>query len=752
MINIITKHSSYNFGAMLQAYALQTTVKKLGADCKIINLRTQKKELMSSWKSPRGFINNVLTMFNKKDILSSYKKFEDFMATQYDLTDKYTSLNALKKQPTQAEVYIAGSDQVWNPLNIGDEFFLRFANKEKIIASYAASLGISYIPEGAKKIFKEYLNDFDYISVREEDAKNLLEKELGIKSQVNIDPVLLLDKDEWHKMAAQPKIKKPYILCYILYRPKWLNKWLKNLHKQSGLDIVLVSSDAYRHIYKNKIVRDAGPRELLGLIENAQCVITSSFHGTALSIATQKPFYAVVNPDMPSRIDNLLKTLGLQNRIVKENCNVDFSDIDYARVEELRIIQKEKSQEYLKEVIFNGRKKEKPQNIKEFQRGENISVIGDSCTGCTACANICPVGAIEMEENDEGFKYPHINSDKCTNCGLCLNKCHVVDEDKNTKENCKAYYGWHKDEKIRELSSSGGVFTAISDYVLKNNGVVIAAYFNQKEKRVIHASSDDIEFTKFRRSKYAESDIDASLVKIKEALNNNRMVLFCGTPCQCAGVRKYFGEEKNLIICDFLCHGVPSSKVFKEYLEHKEKKLKDTIQDYQFRTKTFGWSQHGINIKYEKHKEKNTVGRCEWFFLASMVYNMLLRKSCYTCNKAMYHKADITIGDFWGIYKYKPQINDNKGISCMLTNTNKGEEVLQKIKDSFEIFNLEKQYLEYAFKIKTHDKLIPKRNAMFEEYKSIGFEEFSKKHYRKQIALNKIIFKLKKHKYTKKGN
>ena len=310
-----------------------------------------------------------------------------------------------------------------------------------IRAAYAASLGISYLPEGTKSIIKEYLADMDYISVREKSAKALLSDLTGKEINVNIDPVFLLNKDEWKHLGTKTKIRKPYIMCYVLYRPGWLNNWLKRLHKNTGLDIVVVSTEAYRNIYHNDMVRDAGPKEFLGLIQNAEFVVSSSFHGVALSVANQKPFYAVVNPDMPSRISDLLSTLGLEDRIITDKSEAQTKDIDYAEAERRIETEREKSFKYLTHLIHDAKKhinrEEKNNNFCK----DNISIIGDKCTACKVCEKVCLVKAVFFKTDNEGFSYPYVDENKCIKCGVCIKTCHVNEHQKNSKEHSTAYYG-----------------------------------------------------------------------------------------------------------------------------------------------------------------------------------------------------------------------------------------------------------------------------------------------------------------------
>lgn len=747
-IALVTKYSAYNFGAMLQTYALQKTINRLDVECYVVDADRQRRPSMEPWRTPGQVVNNLFFLRYKKELTRGYERFDEFIKS-YSLTDHYPNYDALCLNPPVADVYLTGSDQVWNPLKINDSYFLRFAPEEAVRASYAASMGISHVPEGCKRLFSEYVEAMDYISVRESEAKDMISNLTGRNAEVHVDPVLLLEKDEWHELAVKPEVSTHYILCYILYRPKWLNSWLKQLHKVTGKQIVVISSSAYRNVYHNKMVRDAGPKEMLGWIQNADFVISSSFHGVALSIANHKPFYAVLNPSAPARISNLLRTFNLSNRIIEESSALDLKDIDFENVEKIRITEQKKSIDYLKFLISKPEKTEVTGLKKKDNLKETVDLIGDKCTGCTVCKDICPVSAINLKENDEGFKYPVINKDKCISCGKCLSKCHVINTTVNSKENCVAFWGWHKDEKIREQSTSGGAFSALADFVLQQRDVVIGAYYDSDTKRVVHGSSDEVNIEKFRRSKYVESDMSDSIEKIDLSLRAGKYVLFCGTPCQCAGVRSRFGYHEKLILCDFFCHGVPSPKVFRDFLEYKERRMHDRIKDYQFRTKDFGWSQYGHSTIYESGNKQKTVGRCEFFYTASMLDNLFLRKSCYTCDRNVYHVSDFTIGDFWGINNYDSRLNDNKGISIIITNTEQGATLLSEIKDAMEIYPLEKHYIEYAFRVKTADKQNEKRDLAFEEYNRIGIDKYIQKHYKKRLIIKKIIFMLKKKKFTR---
>lgn len=423
-IALTTKYSAYNFGAMLQTYALQKTIKKLGAECLVVDADRKRQNELMPWRSPRQIVQNLMFLFHKKELQIGYKRFEEFIDT-FSLSESYKSYDELKRNPPEADVYLAGSDQIWNPLDVQENYFLRYVPSDRIRASYAASMGISYMPEGAKRIWNEYLRDIDYISVREVTAKKLINEIAGRDSYVHVDPVLLLSPEEWDSEAVMPNFDRSYIFCYVLYRPNWLNLWLKKLHKETGKEIVVISSDAYRNIYHTKMVRDAGPCEMLGWLQNADFVISSSFHGVALSVANRKPFYAVLNPDAPARITDLLVKFDLENRIIDRNHGFELMPIDYARACEIQAKEQMHSLQYLQFLIDRPEKASRTEVKKEKVIG-TIASVGNKCTGCSVCAYICPTKAITMQVNDEGFQYPVIDNEICVKCSKCLRFCHTL--------------------------------------------------------------------------------------------------------------------------------------------------------------------------------------------------------------------------------------------------------------------------------------------------------------------------------------
>ena len=316
----------------------------------------------------------------------------------------------------------------------------------------------------------------------------------------------------------------------------------------------------------------------------------------------------------------------------------------------------------------------------------------NNCCGCRACANICPVSAITMQEDEEGFFYPVINEDKCTNCGLCkkvcpsLNKSEVFHEN-TLKPDC---YAVMADDETRLVSSSGGAFSLIANWILEQGGYVCGvAFVGQKVQHIIIDNKDDLH--KLRGSKYVQSDTNTVYSQIKDLLKNEEIVLFTGTPCQVAGLNTFLGKKyDNLYTVDLLCHGVPPQKVFDKYLE-ETMQPDDEFAHTSFRNKVEGWGVY-MTTTGKKYNGGATITDS---YLQAFIKNMCLRPSCGTCAyTTTQRESDITIGDFWAIERFDKKLNDNKGTSVILLNSKKGKQMLNEFKNEFQVCR--KVPLDYA--------------------------------------------------------
>lgn len=305
----------------------------------------------------------------------------------------------------------------------------------------------------------------------------------------------------------------------------------------------------------------------------------------------------------------------------------------------------------------------------------------EECCGCGACRLVCPINAISMLEDLEGFKYPSIDRAICTNCGLCSRICPFDKKETPQLDTQDIYAVRHKNLSELESSQSGGAFSVLVEHTLQNKGVVYGVVLEDLVVKHIRAT-DKEECSKFKGSKYVQSDLGNVYSQVKNDLKDGRLVLFSGTPCQVAGLSAFLKntDTSNLILCDLICHGVPSPRVWGDYAIYLENKYKDKIKSVNFRDKSFGWSTkdtYETILFFSGKKIKSTL------YLELFYREQTLRPSCGFCKYSSFNRcSDITIGDFWGWEKSLPHdFNaDNKGISLVLVNTELGKKIFEAIK------------------------------------------------------------------------
>lgn len=312
-----------------------------------------------------------------------------------------------------------------------------------------------------------------------------------------------------------------------------------------------------------------------------------------------------------------------------------------------------------------------------------LQITKQTCSGCSACNHICPSKAITMLEDERGFLYPTIEEEKCVDCGLCKKACNFNSFTENLpEERVICYAVRHKKEEEVKTSRSGAAFMALSDFVLDQSGIIFGAEFADP-KTVIHMA----EYTKdgvnkFKGSKYVQSDIGDCFTECADYLKNGRTVLFSGTPCQVHGLLSFLENKHiikdNLITVDIICHGVPSRKLWREYVAETERQHKVDIVSANFRNKElFGWKDHKESFIFSD----GTITTTTW--TTSFYNHVMFRESCYACPYVTPHRnSDITIADYWGIENNAPEFDDDKGVNLILIHTDKGKQVFEAIKEN----------------------------------------------------------------------
>lgn len=363
------------------------------------------------------------------------------------------------------------------------------------------------------------------------------------------------------------------------------------------------------------------------------------------------------------------------------------------------------------------------------------------CSGCSACANACPKKAIKLIEDNEGFKHPEIDQDKCINCGLCKKNCPVLNTSENKSLN-QCYVAYSNDEDAKKTSSSGGIFDLVAKNILKEHGIVIGAAFNDKME-LKHTAIEKIEdLEKLKGSKYLQSELDNIFSYIKEKINS-RKVLFVGTPCQVAGLHAFLKKDYDNLVCvDLFCHGVPSPKLFTKYIKELEKDNNSKVINYNFRDKSTGWETYSNTATFENSSK--TELRTDNDYMKLFLSDIALRESCYNCNFKLGNKySDITLGDFWGVQNYYPEMYNKKGVSAIIINTDKGKDIFEYIKDDLDWKECKlDEIVSGNPSIKKSSTMPNKRSEFFDNLDNDNILTLSKK-YASISFVKKIIKKLK---------
>lgn len=707
-IGIVTFHSAHNYGAVLQAWSLQQYLKQQGHEVEIVNLRLPviDKIYRLSYRShvkvcKSSVVNNMIneclyqarcfyTCCKNPGKREKYRKFERFINEKLPVTREYDCYEKLKEANLHYDALIAGSDQIWNAVmmkEINPAYFLQFGNKDALRISYAASIGTEEIPKEYGILFDRYLRDFDAVSVREKKAREQVMQHTDQPVALISDPTFLLKREDFEEISKKPKAQGRYIYVHNVHLKRVdsaLNGVAEELSKRLGIPII---HNWNKKIYKNEKGHfTGGIEEFLGLVSEAEYVVTNSFHCTVFAIIFHKNFITVPHYQHPDRMKNLLEELEIPEHLIGNLKQIpkDLSvlEIDYAKVDSRKEKMGEDARQFLTASLNRSKKKD---DRTYFEYKDSFR-----CYGCGACVDVCPEKAVRLEVDAEGFGYPVIDTAHCSHCNKCREVCTYHCESVKNPEIEKdplVYAAYHKDLDVVNASTSGGVFTSMYRNILQKRGSVAGVCYDEKMNVVYDIGDTEEACERFRGAKYVYADRKDIFVKVRELLELGKDVLFTGTPCQVAGLKCFLGKNyAGLVTVENICSGAASPKVFRKYCDFLEDNYKSRIVKFEFRNKFKGASTPFVlaefesgSIDVEKVKRNNLTSAIE--------RKIVQRPVCYDCEFAglKYGAADITLGDFDGNGKQYKNMNNPQGVSLIKINTEKGKVFFEGWKDELEL-------------------------------------------------------------------
>ena len=700
-VGLVTCYFKHNYGSALQAYATQRFLDLSDVECETVNVST----LTDFTKGKRRFylknalnfrfikekfgmvrlrLKRKLNRKLKKNLALRDEYFRRF-ERNFRLSRNFNSYAELSAYSAGYSSVVVGSDQLWLPVNVVSGYYtLGWAAEGVKRVSYATSFGFSYVSPAYKTLYADFLRKLDVISVRENNAVGLIEDEFSLPATKVCDPTMLLSADEWNDVAAKGrKYKEKYVFCYFLGKNRAHFEFAKRLAAKTGCKIVSINNcDVYNPVADKSAdycPYDVGPAEWLSLIRDAEYVCTDSFHGTVFSLIFRRKFFTFerfsnkARTSTNSRIYSLLGEMSATERLFNGEEDVEkalAAPIDFEKIS-LRIDSARKnSAKFFLDSL-------------DYVKTPAVTVAdlnGDECCGCGACENACPRNAVEMKADGEGFLRPVIDFQSCVKCGKCVRACPVLTARKTEEYEKSAYVVRNTDEKTLAASTSGGAFSAFAEAILSRGGVVFGAALSGGQ--VVHVKVTDKEgLAALRGSKYVQSRTGPIFREVKASLEEGKIVLFTGTPCQVAGLYGYLGRDYDgLYTLDFVCRAAVSPAVLSEYGKLNDEKF-GKIDEVKFRNKSFyGYDYSNLSLSrggkvvYHGGAESDAYLRV---FLGG-VSTRLSRAACRFKNSR--RLSSVTVWDCFDALDFDKGFDDNRGAGKVLVNSARGAELFEAAK------------------------------------------------------------------------
>lgn len=693
-VALSTWFSYHNYGTALQVTALYHLLSQLGKDVDVVNYvpvgKCVKRPVYNGVASVccelcNKTLNKIKSGVYARDSgvyapESRANLFDEFLDEHLTFTSKCTTLSDFEKLNDSYFTFVCGSDQIWNPTEHNPRYFFDYVSKSRLKVSYAPSVGCPRIEdEDVARRMKKLCGRFDALSTREESGSRIVSELTGRDVETVIDPTLLMGASQWNDLTGESVApSEPYLLAYMLGYNK--EHWKRIYELASLLDLPVRVIPVFKRDLKRKgcITDPVGPTEFVSLIANASYVCTDSFHGVAFSInfncdfCVFERFKRGASGSQNSRIYNVLEKMGLQARLALDGVSNGelVSKIVWTEPNRLLLAQREHSLNWLKDALAL----EPPaDDVKN-----NIKYNRSLCCGCGACEVACPVDAISMKLDEEGFWKANVNEDNCISCGKCRKACPLIHHESALPVGQGRLYSFKtQDEGQLMHSSSGGAGATIASAASSDGAYVLGCVYEDGRGAVgrLVSPGDSEGLSSLAGSKYTQEEVRDEL---KRAADCDGPLFVFGTPCQIQAARNLFSRRDDVTFIDFVCHGVPSRHLLNRYADwlnlcygHNPQKL-----HVDFRYKPRGWRERYIYTSDGSSESCRSQHEDPYFLLfeAGQCYG----QSCYECPWRATSAADVRMADYWG-----PRFSKDKtGVSMLLALTDRGERIIATLRQA----------------------------------------------------------------------
>lgn len=693
-VALSTWFSYHNYGTALQVTALYHLLSQLGKDVDVVNYvpvgKCVKRPVYNGVASVccelcNKTLNKIKSGVYARDSgvyapESRANLFDEFLDEHLTFTSKCTTLSDFEKLNDSYFTFVCGSDQIWNPTEHNPRYFFDYVSKSRLKVSYAPSVGCPRIEdEDVARRMKKLCGRFDALSTREESGSRIVSELTGRDVETVIDPTLLMGASQWNDLTGESVApSEPYLLAYMLGYNK--EHWKRIYELASLLDLPVRVIPVFKRDLKRKgcITDPVGPTEFVSLIANASYVCTDSFHGVAFSInfncdfCVFERFKRGASGSQNSRIYNILEKMGLQARLALDGVSNGelVSKIVWTEPNRLLLAQREHSLNWLKDALAL----EPPaDDVKN-----NIKYNRSLCCGCGACEVACPVDAISMKLDEEGFWKANVNEDNCISCGKCRKACPLIHHESALPVGQGRLYSFKtQDEGQLMHSSSGGAGATIASAASSDGAYVLGCVYEDGRGAVgrLVSPGDSEGLSSLAGSKYTQEEVRDEL---KRAADCDGPLFVFGTPCQIQAARNLFSRRDDVTFIDFVCHGVPSRHLLNRYADwlnlcygHNPQKL-----HVDFRYKPRGWRERYIYTSDGSSESCRSQHEDPYFLLfeAGQCYG----QSCYECPWRATSAADVRMADYWG-----PRFSKDKtGVSMLLALTDRGERIIATLRQA----------------------------------------------------------------------